>query len=458
MPRDLNDNWIKALQPPETGRIEVADLREAGLVFRLGSDGAATWSLRARLPDGRFTRVRLGTYPTLKIKEARKLATEKRAAIQSGGDPVAEKREKVKARQQAKQAAATEPVETVAARIALWQAERKADPSAPWSPRYAAEVARVCDKVVIPALGARPLRATTREAWTALIRERKQDATKPKKRKPGEKGKAGAPARDGAGAAAFLYRLVSAFLGYAEAQGWIAAHLLPRRGAGLIAPPPPSRTRVLSDAELAGVWRAADREPPKLRAFVRLLILTGAREKEVADMTAGEIDLAAGRWSLPGSRTKNRIGYVLPLSPLALGELAAVWPVKEEELKPSLHLLGRLPGSGFRGFGRLKLRIDACLATEAAKAGAAPPAAWRWHDLRRTARTGMTRLGVPRDHAEAAINHISGRSTLERTYDLHDFAPEVIAALTLWQGHVAGIVEKAAEVVPLASRRRAAAR
>ncbi len=47
---------------------------------------------------------------------------------------------------------------------------------------------------------------------------------------------------------------------------------------------------------------------------------------------------------------------------------------------------------------------------------------WRWHDLRRTARTGMTRLGVARDHAEAAINHVSGRSALERTYDRHDYA------------------------------------
>ena len=84
------------------------------------------------------------------------------------------------------------------------------------------------------------------------------------------------------------------------------------------------------------------------------------------------------------------------------------------------------------------------------------PGAWRWHDLRRTARTGMTRLGVPRDHAEAAINHVSGRSKLERTYDRHDYAPEVIAALTLWQGHVAGIAGQAAEVVMLAGRRLSA--
>lgn len=67
-----------------------------------------------------------------------------------------------------------------------------------------------------------------------------------------------------------------------------------------------------------------------------------------------------------------------------------------------------------------------------------PP--WRFHDLRRTARTGMTRLGVPRDHAKAAIKHVSGRTALERTYDRHDYAEEIVAALGMWQGHVAGVV------------------
>ena len=105
-------------------------------------------------------------------------------------------------------------------------------------------------------------------------------------------------------------------------------------------------------------------------------------------------------------------------------------------------LLGRIKGGGFRGFGKLKLRMD----------GATKLVGWRWHDLRRTARTGMTRLGVPRDHAEAAINHVSGRSKLERTYDRHDYGPEVIAALTLWQGHVAHLVERGAEDVARGGR------
>jgi hypothetical protein len=68
---------------------------------------------------------------------------------------------------------------------------------------------------------------------------------------------------------------------------------------------------------------------------------------------------------------------------------------------------------------------------------------WRWHDLRKTAWTGMTRLGVSRDHAEAALNHVSARSALERTYDRHDFAPEVIAAHRRWHSHVIALVTNA---------------
>jgi hypothetical protein len=55
----------------------------------------------------------------------------------------------------------------------------------------------------------------------------------------------------------------------------------------------------------------------------------------------------------------------------------------------------------------------------------------------------MTRLGVSRDHAEAALNHVSARSALERTYDRHDFAPKVIAAHRRWHSHVIALVTNA---------------
>jgi integrase len=405
-----------------------ADCR--GLVFRLTAAGVATWALRMRTKDDRATRatrVTLGSYPAMGLSKAREAADVERGRIKSGADPVAEKRRARAERQRGAAAAADAVSETVAARLAAWQAARQADPSSPWSPRYAAEVRRVCDQAVVSKLGAKLLRETARQDWTALIQDWKRTVTtRPKS--PIERRKVGAPVKDGTGASASLYRTISAFLNFAEAHGWVGAPLLPRKGAGLIAPPPPARTRVLTDDELVALWQAADREPPKLRAFVRLLILTAARETEVADIEACEVDRAAGRWSIPGERTKNDIGYVVPLCPLGLAEIRAVWP--DDEPAQGHKLLGRLVGSGFKGFGKLKMRMD----------GTAKVTGWRWHDLRRTARTGMTRLGVPREHAEAAVNHISGRSTLERTYDRHDYAPEVADALGRWQAHVAAVV------------------
>ena len=268
-------------------------------------------------------------------------------------------------------------------------------------------MARIAKRDIEPKLGRKALVETTRADWTGLVSAKRKVA----------------PAM-----ASALYRVCASFLGHAEAHGWIAAPLLPRKGVKTLAPLPAARERVLTDDELRQVWRAADREAPKLRAFVRLLILTAARELEVADISAGEVDRAAARWSIPGARTKNRAGYVLPLCPSALAELATVWP--NEEPGSGHMLLGRSPSNGFRGFSRLKERLDA----------ASNVTDWRFHDLRRTARTGMTRLGVARDHAEAAINHLSGRSALERTYDRHDYAAEIIDALTIWQGHVAGLV------------------
>ena len=222
----------------------------------------------------------------------------------------------------------------------------------------------------------------------------------------------------------------------------VIAPLLPRKGRAMLAPSLPSRERVLTDEELRAVWGAADREPPKLRAFVRLLVLTAAREAEVADICAGEVDLDAGRWTIPATRTKNRHPLTLPLGMLAIAELRAVWPPSAPA--PDWRLLGRSGNRGFQGFSSLKERLDA----------AAGVAEWRWHDLRRTARTGMSRLGIPRDHAEAAINHVSGRSQLERTYDRHDYAPEVLAASRAWQAHIAALVAPGnAQIRPL--RRRA---
>jgi integrase len=200
---------------------------------------------------------------------------------------------------------------------------------------------------------------------------------------------------------------------------------------------------VLTDQELLAVWQASGTQPPKACAFARLLILTGCRVTEVADIATGEIDCEAACWSIPAARVKNRHAIILPLHPLALAEIAAVWPSRAGT---NSRMLGATPGSGRANISKLKATIDRVSGVTG----------WRWHDLRRTVRTGLTRLGVDRTHAEAALNHAT--TGLVQVYDRHDYAPEIIAAMTRWQAHVASLVTPAptAELVPL--RRARAAR
>jgi hypothetical protein len=130
---------------------------------------------------------------------------------------------------------------------------------------------------------------------------------------------------------------------------------------------------------------------------------------------------------------------VVPLGALALAELRSVWPA--EPVSGRFCLLGETGYTGLHNFSRIKAALDAAIGNSE----------WRVHDLRRAARSTMARLGVPSDHAEAALNHISHRSTLQRTYDTHDYQAEAIGALRIWQAHVERLLDpgQGAEVVPL---------
>lgn len=82
---------------------------------------------------------------------------------------------------------------------------------------------------------------------------------------------------------------------------------------------------------------------------------------------------------------------------------------------------------------------------------APPPQPWGWHDLRRARRTGLSRLGVPFEVAEAAVWHIVAKTPLAKAYDHHRFKAEAREALLRWQGHVAAVVGGA--IVSLADHR-----
>ena len=200
----------------------------------------------------------------------------------------------------------------------------------------------------------------------------------------------------------------------------------------------PSRDRVLSDAELGALYLAAGTLGAPWDAMVRLLILTGQRRGEVAGMEWAELDLEAGEWRLPGSRTKNGHPHVVPLVPEMIDILRAVPRFPEavfvfEGPRKTEHPRA----TPVSGFGKVKARLDAALVKAMAEAGRRKPAPWVLHDLRRTVATGLQRLGVRLEVTEAMLNHVSGsRSGIVGVYQRHGWEAEKAAAMQAWTAHV----------------------
>jgi integrase len=216
------------------------------------------------------------------------------------------------------------------------------------------------------------------------------------------------------------------------------------------------RERVLTDAEIGEIWRAAGTVAAPYGSIIRLLILTGQRRGEVAGMHWGEISDDLRTWDLPGDRTKNGAAHMVPLCTLARELLRGFLPEGRKETKRAINkrraagalvLPGAL-GTRFAGWSRAKAALDNAVMDGrriAAAAGTSPVpiVPWSVHDLRRTVATGLQRLGVRMEVTEALLNHISGtRGGIAGVYQRHDWAAEKRAALDAWAAHVLAIAER----------------
>lgn len=184
------------------------------------------------------------------------------------------------------------------------------------------------------------------------------------------------------------------------------------------------RERILSDNELAAIWRAcADDDYGRI---IRLLMLTACRRQEAGKMTWSEIDVGRQMWTIPASRTKNHRQHVLPLMPMATDIIATVPPMASRDF-----LFGR-HGQGFTNWAEGKDELDA-------RSGVTD---WTVHDIRRTVATRMADLGVPPHIIETILNHQSGhKAGPAGIYNRSSYEREVKAALALWCDHVRTLVE-----------------
>jgi integrase len=274
-----------------------------------------------------------------------------------------------------------------------------------------AEIARRIRKNIVPVIGSVPLAELHRRDATRVV-----DAVTGR----------GAPIE-----ATFAFQDLRSILRWAVARGDLDHDPI----AGMPAPPGGKpRERVLSDDEIRQLWLALPTvlpRSPTCQRIIQLCLLTAQRVGEVAGMRRSELDLKARTWSLPGTRTKNGHAHVVPLS-------SSVIEIIGEE--PEELVFRDLPPTAvakavIRGQERFGL------------------AHWTCHDLRRTALTGLAKLGVP----PLVLGHIANHRTTTKAgmtlsvYVHHAYEREKREALELWADRLQGIIS-GAEVVPMRKR------
>jgi integrase len=200
--------------------------------------------------------------------------------------------------------------------------------------------------------------------------------------------------------------------------------------------------RVLDDSEIATLWQALPKALARsvhCQRIIKLCLVTAQRVGEVAGMVPAEIDLSAREWRLPGTRTKNGHAHVVPLSELAItiiedaakdaGRGSPLFPCGDGSLSPvavARTILRANEINNDRPLGRF---------------GIAP---WSAHDLRRTALTGMARLGVP----PIVLGHIANHRTTTRAgvtlavYSQYDYGKEKREALDNWAAQLRLMVQQ----------------
>jgi integrase len=198
-----------------------------------------------------------------------------------------------------------------------------------------------------------------------------------------------------------------------------------------------ARSRTLTDDEIRKLWAATGpngKAPNPFHALLRFLLLTGARRNEARLLTWAEID--GTDWKLPASRNKTRIDLTRPLSMAAQALLVAQPHIDDGPFV--FTTTGHHPLSP----SKPKVAFDAVCGVKD----------WTLHDLRRTARTLLSRAGVAPDHAERCLGHVIGG--VRGVYDQHKYHREMATAFEALAALIERIVSPPAAVVTPMRRSR----
>lgn len=186
---------------------------------------------------------------------------------------------------------------------------------------------------------------------------------------------------------------------------------------------PAARERVLEDDELSAIWTACG-SAGKYGALVRLLILTGQRKGQIAQLSTAWV--AATGITFPPQVMKNKREHWCPVGVAGHSVLSGVIPVGDHYFAPVT-----APGRPFTAWSKSKKQLDGMID------GVDP---WTLHDLRRTWSTNAARLGVPLHVTSRILSHTSNESKISKVYNRHMYRDEMADAMVRMENHVLSLV------------------
>jgi len=399
-PKRLTDLAVRNLR---TGpkRQEISDGKN-GLFVVLHPGGRKSFAVRYRF-NGRSRKLTLDRGITLAA--ARKAAADAIHAVEQGRDPGVAKRQS----KQAQRIAAANTFRVVAEQYLEREAKKKEGErlrSLEW--RRA-----LLERLVYPTLGDQPISAIKRKAIIELL-----DAIE-----DGKLANARGPIKGGATMAHSTLAIVRKIMRwYAVRDEDYVVPIVP--GMARIKPDERARSRILNDHELRRIWRTAEERSDPFAAMIRFMLLTACRRSEAAALTWDEIveDGIGPCWLLPAKRNKVKVDLIRPLSAAAQAILDAQAQIGDCAY---VFTYGRRP---LAAFSQCKDEFDE----------ASGVTGWTLHDLRRTARTLMSRTGVISEHAEQCLGHLL--SGVRKTYNRDDFKLQKKAAFEALAMQIVGIV------------------
>lgn len=402
----LTDTAIKSAKPRDR-EYKLAD--SGGLYLLITPAGGKLWRLKFRV-DGREKKLALGSYPEVKLADARKRRDEAREQMASGKDPA---REKQRAKQLAKVAAdntfAAIGREYLDKRIREGMAERTI------------EKAEFHLSRLTPALGHLPITEITAPDVLAVLRRYDRD------------GKHETAKR--------LLQLASRIFRYAVASARLTSDPTRDLQGALTAPKVKHHAAIIEPKRIGELLRAIDGyEGMGITALaLRLAPHVFVRPGELRHAEWGEIDLDAGLWSIPAEKMKMREPHRVPLSRQSVAILREVRDVTGPNgyVFPSVRTRAR--------------PMSECTVNAALRRMGFGKDEMTGHGFRSMASTLLNESGKwSPDAIERALAHTE-KNGVRAAYNNAQYWPERVEMAQWWSDHL-DVLRKGADVVPFPAR------